>query len=65
MSDFVRTMREAGVETIAITERSFSLIENLHKLAAQGCTVKELCIVTHPDIWHEPEDIPAIRIILN
>lgn len=65
MSDFVKTMREAGVETIAVTERSSSLIESLHKLAEQGCTVKELCTVTRPDIWHEPEEIPAIRIMLN
>ena len=39
MSDFVKAMREAGLETIAITETSTALLENLHKLANQGCTI--------------------------
>ena len=41
MSDFVKTMREAGIETIAVTETSTALLENLHKLANQGCTIEE------------------------
>ena len=34
-------MREAGVETIAITETSTALLENLHKLEKQGCTIEK------------------------
>lgn len=65
MKDFVETLREAGVESIAVTERSTALMENLHKLAKQGCTLGELCTVTRPNLWGEPEEIPAIRIHLN
>lgn len=65
MKEFVETMREAGVETIAVTERSTALMENLHKLAKTGCKLGELCTVTRPNLWGEPEEIPAIRIHLN
>ena len=51
MSDFVKPMREAGVETIAVTETSTALLENLHKLATQGCSIDGLCTITRPDIW--------------
>lgn len=65
MKDFVDAIREAGVETIAVTERSTALMENLHKLAKQGCTLGELCTVIRPNLWGKPEEIPAIRIHLN
>lgn len=65
MSDFVKTMREAGVETIAITETSTALLENLHKLATQGCSIDGLCTITRPDIWGNAKEYPAIRIRLN
>lgn len=65
MSNFVKTMREAGVETIAVTETSTALLENLHKLANQGCTIEELCNVSRLDIWGKGKEYPAIRIRIN
>lgn len=65
MSDFVKTMREAGIETIAVTETSTALLENLHKLANQGCTIEGLCKVSRPDIWGKNKEYPAIRIRIN
>lgn len=65
MSDFVKAMREAGLETIAVTETSTALLENLHKLANQGCTIDGLCKVTRSNIWGNVEEIPAIRIRMN
>ena len=65
MSDFVKTMREAGVETMAVTETNTALMEKLHTLAKRGCTLGELCTVTGANILGEPEVIPAIRIHLN
>nr|DAO81510.1 MAG TPA: hypothetical protein [Caudoviricetes sp.] len=65
MSDFVKTMREAGIETIAVTETSTALLENLHKLASQGCTIEGLCKVSRPDIWGNGKEYPAIRIRIN
>ena len=65
MSDFVRTLREAGIKNIVVTERSTSLMENLHKLVSQGCTIAELCTAPHKNIWGEAEDVYGIRIDLN
>ena len=65
MSDFVKTMREAGVKTIAVTETSTALLENLHKLANQGCTIESLCKVSRSDIWDKDKEYPAIRIRIN
>lgn len=44
--DFVRTLREAGAETFAVTDQSTALMRSLHILAAEGCTVEGLCTVT-------------------
>ena len=41
MSDFVKAMREAGLETIAITETSTALLENLHKLAIRAAPLTD------------------------
>ena len=65
MVDFVKALREAGLETIVVTETSTALLENLHKLAAQGCTVEGLCTVTRPDFWGKPEDVPGIRVRIS
>jgi len=44
--DFVRTLREAGAETFAVTDQSTALMRSLHALAAEGCTVEGLCTIT-------------------
>ncbi len=44
--DFIRTLREAGVEAFAVTDQSTALMRSLHALAAGGCTVEGLCTVT-------------------
>ena len=64
ISDFVNTLREAGVETFAITEKSTSLLENLHALAELGCTIDCLCTVNRKRAYGE-EEVPAIRIKIN
>ena len=65
MSDFVDTLRKAGVKTIVVTEHSSALMENLHKLAVQGYTLDGLCTVIHQNIWGEPENVYGIRFTLN
>lgn len=65
MSDFVESLRKAGAEQIAITDHSTALMENLHKLAKQGCTIDGFCTVTKEGFWGGEEEIPAIRINLN
>ena len=42
VSDFIATLRTAGIESFTITDRSTGLMENLHALAAEGCTMEGL-----------------------
>ena len=49
----------------AVTETSTALLENLHKLANQSCTIEGLCKVSRPDIWGKDKEYPAIRIRIN
>lgn len=47
--DFVETLRAAGITEFAVTERSTGLMEDLHKLAAEGCTMQGLCTVSRSE----------------
>ena len=47
--DFVETLRAAGVAEFAVTDRSTGLMEGLHKLVAEGCTMQGLCTVTRSE----------------
>ena len=47
--EFVETIRAAGVIEFAVTDRSTGLMEGLHKLAAEGCTMQGLCKVTRSE----------------
>ena len=48
--EFVETLRAAGVTEFAITDRSTGLMEGLHKLATEGCTMQGLCKVTRREV---------------
>ena len=50
--EFVETIRAAGVTEFAVTDRSTGLMEGLHKLAVEGCTMQGLCKVTRHDRWN-------------
>ena len=47
--EFVETLRAAGVAEFAVTDRSTGLMEGLHKLVAEGCTMQGLCTVTRSE----------------
>ena len=51
--EFVETLRAAGVVEFAVTDRSTGLMEGLHKLVAEGCTMQGLCTVTHSEVRWE------------
>ena len=53
--EFVETIRAAGVAEFAVTDRSTGLMEGLHLLAAEGCTMHGLCKVTRSEIRWEGE----------
>ena len=64
VSDFIATLRTAGIESFTITDRSTGLMENLHALAAEGCTMEGLCMVgrIEPEWGHtKPEAVMGIR----
>ena len=65
MSDFVETLRSAGLTTVLITDASTALLRNLHQLDELGCRFDGLCKATRNYAWGAPEEIPAIRIRLN
>lgn len=47
--DFVETLRAAGITEFAVTDHSSGLMEGLHGLATEGCTIQGLCKVTRSE----------------
>lgn len=46
MQQFVDTLREAGIDSIIITDSSTALMRSLHELLATGCTLEGPATVT-------------------
>ncbi len=68
VADFVNALREAGIATFVYTNQSTACMENLHQLAAAGCTMQGLCTITrHENRWgdEEPYEVQGIRFSLN
>ena len=56
MTDFVNTLKEAGVKEFAVTDHSTALMEGIFQLVAAGCQVKAPTIVKrHPEHWGDEE----------
>ena len=47
--DFVEALRAAEITEFAVTDRSTGLMEGLHGLATEGCTIQGLCKVTRSE----------------
>ena len=68
VTDFVNALREAGIDTLVYTNQSTACMENLHQLAAAGCTMQGLCTITrHETRWGDEEstEVMGIRFSLN
>ena len=66
MADFSDTLKEAGCETLAVTEQSTALMRNLHALAKLGWTMDCLCTVTRTDSGYgceENDEVQGIRMV--
>jgi len=66
--DFIDTLREAGIETLVVTNQSTGLMEDLHGYAAEGCTMLGLCTITKKeDRFGEEKEVQimGIRFKLN
>ena len=62
------TLREAGIATFVYTNQSTACMENLHQLAAAGCTMQGLCTITRQETrWgdEEPTEVMGIRFSLS
>lgn len=68
VANFVETLRRAGIESFVYTNQSTAVMENLHSLAQEGCTLQGLCTITRTgDRWgdEEPYEVQGIRFALN
>ena len=64
VEDFIAALREAGIGSFVVTGKSTSLMENIHALAANGCTMTGLCTFKKKDSrWldEEPSEVQGIR----
>ncbi len=60
--DFVEAFRKAGIDTFVITNTSTGLMENLHRIAGEGCTMQGLCTIEKDDAWFgKKKEVPGIR----
>lgn len=68
VTDFVETLRKAGIKTFVYTNQSTAVMENLHQFAAAGCTMEGLCTITRQENrWgdEEPTKVMGIRFSLD
>ena len=64
VADFVDTLRKAGITEFVYTGKSTALMENIHQLAAEGCTMTGLYRRIKKEFWGETE-IQGIRFSVN
>lgn len=61
--DFVDALRQAGLKSFVFTNSSTACMENLHALAAEGCTLAGLVTIEEKSRWasDEAKQIPGVR----
>lgn len=63
---FLATLREAGVDCFAITDRSSALMEGIHCMVNNGCELISLCKVKRQEKrWNNTEEIVRNGILLR
>ena len=45
-TDFIDTLRKAGIHSFVTTNQSTALMRNIHGFVAEGCTMQGLCTIT-------------------
>lgn len=66
--DFVETLRKAGIRSFVYTNKSTSVMENLHALAAEGCEMTGLCMIARMEErfgTETLEKIPGVRFTVK
>ena len=68
VTEFIDTLRKAGITSFVYTNQSTAVMENLHQFAAAGCQMQGLCtILRHETRWgeEEPTEVMGIRFTLG
>ncbi len=68
VTEFIDTLRKAGITSFVYTNQSTAVMENLHQLAAAGCKMRGLCTITrHETRWGDEEltEVMGIRFTLG
>lgn len=69
LADFVKTLREAGIEEIVVTDESTGLMDGVYGLTALGCKMNGLKTVTRADVHRfgskEPERKNGIEFTIK
>lgn len=65
MVEFIDTLRAAGVETFAVTDRSTALMDELLALFATGCTLVGPCTVTRRHEYWGIEERTGLEFKIN
>lgn len=63
--DFVKALRDAGITEFIYTSQSTGLMDDLHGLTAEGCTINEFCTITREGIFGSTREIKGIRFAVN
>ncbi len=67
VSDFVKALRKAGIESFVYTNESTACMENLHAFATEGCTLLGLATISRESRWEDEEatKVKGIRFTLS
>lgn len=64
VTDFITTIRNAGITEFIYTEHSTSLMANIHRFVAEGCTIAGLYKAEYKKFWGT-ETVIGIRFNVN
>lgn len=68
IEDFIKALRDAGIETFVVTNQSTALMENIHGFIKAGCTMEGACTLEKLSRrWgdEKPEYLMGIRFKVN
>ena len=66
VKDFVEALRKAGIETFVVTSNSTSLLDELHLLQENGCTLEGLATIRRAETpYEDAELVNGIRFRVN
>ena len=64
-TDFIDTLRKAGIKTMVMTCSSWALIDNLYAYVEEGCTIEGLAVVTRKNDFGRIRKMKGIRLRIN